>query len=111
MPMRRFFSTFSVILALAVSGCDRPGDQLTADEARYVERFIALEHARAVALADPDLGDALLDSLAAAWGDSAEAEAMRWFPSDPQRAEMLHSLLQERLEAESDSLARAPISR
>jgi len=103
--------TFSAILVLAVSGCERSGDELTADEARFVERFIALEHAHAVALADPDLGDALLDSLALAWGDSAEAVAMRWFPTDPQRAEMLHRLLQERLEAESDSLARAPINR
>jgi len=100
-----------LILALAVSGCEHSSDRLTADEARFVERFIALEHARAVALADPDLGDALLDSLAAAWGDSAEVEAMRWFPSDPQRAEMLHSLLHDHLEAEVDSLARAPFNR
>lgn len=103
--------TFLAILVLAASGCERSSDDLTADEARFVERFVALEHARAVALADPDLGDALFDSLATAWGDSAESEAMRWFPTDPQRAEMLYSLLRDRFEAESDSLARMPISR
>lgn len=88
-----------ILMLAAITGCGRQSDELTADEARVVERFIVLERARAVALADPDRGDALLDSLAAAWGDSAEADAMRWFPTDPRRAEMLHKLLHERLSA------------
>lgn len=91
----------------ATTGCDHRSDDLTADEARLVERFLVLERARAVALADPDRGDALLDSLSAAWGDSAEADALRWFPTDPRRAEMLHALLHELLTAEADSLVHA----
>ena len=40
------------------------------------ERMVTLERAKAVALADREQGEALLDSLAAAWGDSFVAATL-----------------------------------
>ncbi|MEZ4387520.1 MAG: hypothetical protein R3D98_08060 [Candidatus Krumholzibacteriia bacterium] len=101
------------ILMLAAAGCDRGSDtltvaDLTANESRYVQRFMVLERARALALADPDQGEAALDSLAAAWGDSAAVEAGRLLPTEPRRAQLVDDLLRRLLEAESDSLTHAP---
>jgi hypothetical protein len=100
------------ILAL-VTGCQDGGDQLEltdldAGERQVVERYVLLERARAVALADPPRGVAILDSLAVAWGDSAGREAEAALPTDPDRAEQLHDLLRRLLEAERDSLVYAP---
>jgi hypothetical protein len=104
--------TILILLALLV-GCQDESDQLTladltAGERQVVERFIVLERARAVALANPALGAALLDSLAAAWGDSAQLEAEALLPTEPRRAARVHALLQELLAAEQDSLVLAP---
>jgi hypothetical protein len=102
-----------VILAFAVVACDRDPDQLTLaeltpDEALVVERFVVLERARALALADPELGELVLDSLAVAWGDSVEQDLLRRMPRQPRRASQLHDLLRRILEAENDSLTFAP---
>jgi hypothetical protein len=83
-------------------------DDLTPDETRYVTRFVQLERARAVALADPESGAALLDSLAAAWGDSAAFEARAQLPAGPVRSAAVHELLAGILRAERDSLIIAP---
>ena len=100
------------ILALA-AGCQDGRDHLElADldpgERQVVERYVILERARAVSLADPPRGVAILDSLAAAWGDSAGREAEAALPTDPERAEQIHDLMRRLLEAERDSLVYAP---
>ncbi len=83
-------------------------DDLNAGERVFLERYVVLERARAVVLADPVLGVALLDSLAAAWGDSAAVEAEAALPVDPERAALLQNLITRVLTAESDSLIHAP---
>lgn len=103
-------------LAALLTGCggeDRPLrlSDLTSAELRYVTRFVTLERARAVALADRPLGDALLDSLSAAWGDSSLAEAKAALPHDPRRLGRLDELLARLLAAEQDSLLVAPVPR
>ena len=89
-------------------------DDLNAGERVFLERYVVLERARAVVLADPVLGVALLDSLAAAWGDSAAVEAEERaeieeeIRLDPERAALLQNLITRVLTAESDSLIHAP---
>ena len=61
-----------------------------------------------MALADRSVGDALLDSLAAVWGDSSLVETEAGVPGDPARAAAVGRLLQRILEAELDSLVLAP---
>ena len=72
---------------------------------------MTLERARAVALVDRGVGEALLDSLAASWGDSALAETQAALPVDTKRLEKLHTLLATILDAEEDSLLAAPVAR
>jgi len=101
---------------LLLAGCrdaERPLRlaDLTPAEETYVSRFVTLERARAVALADPAAGGALLDSLAAAWGDSATVDAVAALPEDADRLEKLHVLLSRILETEADSLLAAPETR
>jgi len=105
----------ALILAAVVlgGGCERASEQLALDdlsaaERRYVTRYILLERARAVALADPVAGIALLDSLALAWEDTAAAQARADLPTEPGRAAALHDLVRRLLEAEADSLVYAP---
>lgn len=86
-------------------------DDLTAPEREFVTRFVILERARAVALAQPTIGAALLDSLAAAWGDSANVSARNQVPSEPARAAAVYELLTQILAAEADSLVQAPVAR
>jgi hypothetical protein len=99
-------------LAAGGAGCESAGelrpDDLEPGELRYVTRVVVLERAKAVALADRAAGDALLDSLAAAWGDSSLAETEAGVPDDPGRAAAVGRLLQRILEAELDSLVLAP---
>jgi hypothetical protein len=103
------------IAALALlAACDQAKldvDDLTTAEREFVTHFVVLERARAVALADPAVGTALLDSLAAAWGDSANAVARRQVPSQPERSAAVYELLGRILAAESDSLIRVPVAR
>ena len=84
---------------------------LSPSETRYVTRFVQLERARAVALADPQRGNALLDSLATVWGDSAAADARTLLPVGPVRAAAVHDLLARILRTEQDSLIIAPLPR
>jgi hypothetical protein len=105
------------LLALALAllpscGRDRLDvPDLTAAEREFVTRFVVLERAHAVALADPAVGTALLDSLSRAWGDSANAIARRQVPAEPERAAAVYELLGRILAAEGDSLVRAPVAR
>lgn len=84
-------------------------DDLSPAELEYVTRFLQLERARAVALRDRPQGEALLDSLSAAWGDSALARARGSLSSDTARLAGLHNLLARLLEAEEDSLLQNPV--
>ncbi|MBD3220389.1 hypothetical protein GF314_04030 [bacterium] len=101
------------ILLVLVAACAREPDHLTladltADESFCLERLVVLERARAVALADPELGEVVLDSLAVAWGDSVPEDLLRRLPLEPRRASRFHGLLRRVLEAENDSLTFAP---
>lgn len=93
----------------AASGCSRGErglrpDELTRDEAAYVERVLVLERVRASLLVDEARGLAQGDSLAAAWGDSSLPETLALAPTDPGRAALVHELLLRLLAAEQDSL-------
>ncbi len=107
-------SLLLLVLCLPLHGCgrDKPGDIQLADlnqgEYRYVSRMVVLERAKAVALNDRDTGEALLDSLAIAWGDSALPETAAGVPDDPIRAQLVGRLLGRILEAELDSLLFHP---
>ena len=105
-----------VAASLAVAGCSREPaavqvSDLQPHERLFVERFVVLERARAVALADPAIGAALLDSLAGAWGDTAGDAFSAELSTRPHRAALVHDLLRRLLEAEADSLLFAPQSR
>lgn len=106
----------ALLLAAALGGaggCERadrplrPGE-LAPAERLYVERFVTLERARALALADSARGAVVLDSLAAAWGDSALPRLLRDLPQRPRRLAAVHDLLARLLEAERDSLVIHP---
>jgi hypothetical protein len=102
-----------VVLTLLASCREAPLDldDLTPAEREFVTRYVVLERARAVALAEPTSGTALLDSLAAAWGDSANVVARKQVPPRAARAAAVYDLLGRILVAESDSLAHAPLAR
>jgi len=107
---------FVLVLTSGLGGCSKETKSLqlhdlTTGERRYIERFIILERARAVALVDSKLGQTLLDSLATAWGDSSLADTRRGLSSHPQRAAAVHDLLLRILEAERDSLVQVPSTR
>jgi len=100
----------------AFAGCqDQPEslqlDDLTDGERLFIERFVTLERAKAVTLVAADAGQALLDSLAAAWGDDARSETGQGLPVAPQRAAAVQNLLARILAAERDSLLLAPSPR
>ncbi len=113
----RIFRIFPIAFVLAgLAAChDDPQpltlDDLSPSETRYVTRFVQLERARAVALADPESGAALLDSLAAVWGDSAAADTRILLPVGAVRAAAVHDLLARILRTEQDSLILAPVPR
>jgi hypothetical protein len=96
----------------ALAACDAPENlefsDLSADEARFVTRFVQLERARAVALVDREAGVVLLDSLSAAWGDTSLALARAAIPVDAVRQARVFRLLERILLAEQDSLVEAP---
>ena len=101
-----------VALALC-AGCEQAVpdldlDSLNAGERLYFERVVAVERSRSVALVDRERGNALLDSLAAAWGDSIVPDVLAGLAGDPVRSEALHTLLARVVAAEHDSLLWAP---
>jgi hypothetical protein len=110
----RIVLTTALLAGVAgLAGCEQRDPPLTMadlapDELRYVERVVVLERAKAFALTDRAAGDALLDSLAAAWGDSALAETAAGIPAEPSRAAAVARLLAGILDAEQDSLIHAP---
>ncbi len=110
-------TTLTALLALVLvgnlSGCQREPEalqlrDLTQDERLYIERFVVLERTRAIALLNAELGAALVDSLAAAWGDSSLAQTQQWVPREPARAAAVQDLLLRILDAERDSLVQVP---
>jgi len=117
-PRRRRFPGLPILilLALGLGACESEEIPLTwqdlsSGEQTYVRRLVVLERAKAVALNDRELGDVVLDSLAAAWGDSAQAEAQAHAPTDPTRSRQLNIYLLRVLEAEKDSLMTIPAVR
>ncbi len=119
-PLKRRLPVLVPFLAAAClaagPGCARRAEtlqlaDLTPTEKLYVERFVTLERARAVALADPDRGDALLDSLGRAWSDSALEWTLHTLPKEPRRVAGMYGLLSRILTAENDSLVKAPVAR
>lgn len=102
-----------LLAGLAPAGCghkEKPLslDQLRPGERTYIERVVTLERAKAVTLVDRARGQALLDSLASAWGDSSKQETLAGMPQDPTRARLVNDLLGRILAAEQDSLLDAP---
>lgn len=96
-----------------LAGCEKGASRLDLDdlgpgERRFVERMVVLERAKAVGLVDRPRGDALCDSLAVAWGDSALERTIAGLPGDPRRAAAVGRLLAGILLAEQDSLLLAP---
>ncbi len=104
----------AVLWLLAGVGCGPDGGRplqlsdLSRPEHEYLTRFVTLERARSVALIDRGRGEALLDSLAGAWGDSSLVRTQAALPADPRRQALLHGLLGRILRAEQDSLLDAP---
>ena len=116
MPTRQILTLLAVAVVSQIAGCQADSDQFTVDDLNPAERqvvtqYIVLERARVVALADPETGVASLDSLAAAWGDSAAVTALSKLSIEPARAALVHDLIQRLLEAEADSLVHAPYPR
>ena len=115
MQTRQILTLLGGALAM-VAGCQADSDQLAVDDLNPAERqivtqYVVLERARVIALADPENGVAVLDSLATAWGDSASLTAQEDFPLEPARAALVHDLIRRLLEAEMDSLVHAPYPR
>ncbi len=120
-PLRRPIPTTRTVLTVAMLlgttfglGCDSSSvpevglDDLGPGELLYVHRVVSLERAKAVALVDRTAGTALLDSLAAAWGNNSLDETVAGVPGDPVRAGAVGRLLARILVAEQDSLVMAP---
>ena len=102
-----------LIPALFLGACEKPEQELqladlTPSEHTYIQRIVILERAKAVAFNDRDLGNTLLDSLAVAWGDSAEAATAALAPEEPLRCEAVHELLKRIIISERDSLVQSP---
>jgi hypothetical protein len=114
MPKRPLVALLVPVLALGLlPACEQDRGPLTVadltrSEQRFVTRYVVLERARAVALAEPATGEVLLDSLRTAWGDTAAALAREDMPAAPARAAAVQDLLRRLLRAEADSLVHAP---
>jgi len=112
-PSRRLF--FLLLLPVLVpvlmqlTSCEKNDaplalSDLSGDEFVFVERMVILERAKTAALLDRQTGDAILDSLAVAWGDSSLPLTLLGAPRDPVRSEAVGTLLRRVLEAEQESL-------
>ena len=112
--MTRQFLLLTILLFL-LSGCNTGPDSLSLDdlsvaEREYIEKYVILERARAVAMVDGVVGTALLDSLAVAWGESSGVAIGNALPIEPIRAAAVQNLLHKILVAENDSLVFAPFA-
>jgi hypothetical protein len=108
-PSRRLFFLLLLPVLIPVTGCGKNDaplalSDLSGDEFIFVERMVILERAKTAALLDRQIGDAILDSLAAAWGDSSFPLTLVGAPRDPLRSEAVGTLLRRVLEAEQESL-------
>lgn len=108
-PSRRVFILFLVPCLIGTTGCEKNDAplalaDLSGAEYVFVERMVLLERAKAAALLDREAGEALLDSMAAAWGDSSLAFTLAGAPRDPLRSEAVVTLLRRVMEAEQESL-------
>ncbi len=108
-PSRRLFILLLLPGLIPAAGCEKNDAPLTladlsGDEYVFVERMVILERAKTVALLDRETGDALLDSLAVAWGDSSLPLTLAGVPLDPVRSEAVGALLRRVIEAEQESL-------
>ncbi|MCK9996327.1 MAG: hypothetical protein KAH56_08620 [Candidatus Krumholzibacteria bacterium] len=106
---RRLFFLLLLPVLIPAVGCEKNDaplalSDLSGDEFVYVERMIILERAKTAALLDRETGDALLDSLAVAWGDSSFPLTLAGAPRNPLRSEAVGTLLRRVLEAEQESL-------
>ncbi len=106
-------AVFCAAFCAAAVGCakkDRPlrTSDLTAAERVCCERLVTLERAKAMAYTDRELGDAVLDSLRAAWGDSAAMGTAALLSQDPYRTAAFSDLLVRLVAAEQDSLKANP---
>ncbi len=102
-----------LLLAMLISACNPAEEELqladlSADEHTYVSRLIILERAKAIALNDRELGNTVLDSLAQAWGDSAQYRTADLAPVQPRRSQAVHDLLKRIVQSEKDSLILSP---
>ena len=112
-PSRRLFSLLLLPVLIPVltpsAGCDKSDaplalSDLSGEEFIFVERMIILERAKTAALLDRETGDAILDSLFVAWGDSSFPLTLVGAPRDPVRSEEVGTLLRRVLGAEQESL-------
>ena len=108
-PSRRLFFLILLPGLVAAAGCEKNDAplamaDLSGAEYVFVERMILLERAKAEALVDRESGDALLDSLAAAWGDSSLELTLDSAPRDPIRSEAVGALLRRVIQVEQESL-------
>lgn len=103
----------ALFILIALSGCQEKSDELniqdlTENETTVLNRYITLERARSVAIVDSLTGNALLDSLNSAWGDSSLGETVSLLPKNPTRLSAFHKLLVRVLDSERDSLLLSP---
>ncbi len=108
-PSRRLFSLLLLPILIPATGCDKNDaplalSDLSGDEFIFVERMVILERAKTAALLDREAGDAILDSLFVAWGDSSFPLTQVGAPRDPVRSEAVGTLLRRVLGAEQESL-------
>jgi len=99
----------SLVFGLGVTGCEKKQSPLVLEdldegETELLTRLIILERAKSLALVDRPAGQALLDSLAVAWGDSIGEETVAGAPSNATRAHEVGQLYSRVFSAEHDSL-------
>lgn len=110
---RRFPLALMTAAVIMAAGCEKDEtplnfSDLTAGESLYIERVVLLERAKSVALIDRVAGEALFDSLAAAWGDSSLAQTVSGAPTNPVRAAKVAELLRRVITVEQESLKVSP---
>jgi hypothetical protein len=98
-----------LMACLLVAGCEKKQSPLVLSdldegETDLLTRLIILERAKSLALVDRPAGQALLDSLALAWGDSIAEETVAGAPTNATRAHAVGELFSRIFAAEHDSM-------